>query len=61
MCTDSYPQRIELEPEEIPADHWCAERGWSSATGWEMRMSADPADWWYEYVDEKSGDVFYAR
>ena len=59
MCTNNYPQRIQLE--DIPSDHWDMERGYSHATGWEVRESPDPADWWVEYIDEKSGDVFYAR
>lgn len=54
-----YPQRVEVE--SMPLDHWDSERGYSHATGWEVRESPDPADWWVEYEDERTGETFLAR
>ena len=55
----SYPKRIKLK--EMPLDHWDRERGYSRCTGWEVRLSEDPSDWWYEYEDARTGETFLAR
>lgn len=52
-------KRIPLE--RMPLDHWDSSRGYSHATGWEVRLSPDPADWWYEYEDPRTGEKFLAR
>lgn len=56
---DTYPQRVKLDT--VPFDHWDMERGYSHATGWEVRESPDPADWWCEYEDSRTGETFLAR
>ena len=55
---DTYPQRIKLD--YMPLDHWDSERGYSHCTGYEVRLTEDLADWWYEYED-KDGKTFLAR
>lgn len=58
MSDNEYPQRIELD--HMPFDHWDGQN-YCHATGWEVRLGPDPADWWYEYEDEKTGETFLAR
>lgn len=55
----NYPMRIKLD--HMPFDHWDRDRGYSHATGYEVRKSPDRSDWWYEYTDERDGSVFLAR
>ena len=54
-----YPQRLKLN--YMPLDHWDRERGYSHCTGWEVRLTPNQADWWYEYYDERTGETFLAR
>ena len=54
-----YPIRKKLD--RMPLDHWDRERGYSRATGYEVRLNENRADWWYEYVDARTGETFLAR
>ncbi len=54
-----YPIRSKLDG--MPLDHWDRERGYSPCTGYEVRLTEDRADWWYEYVDTRTGETFLAR
>ena len=57
--TEKYPLRIRVK--RMPLDHWDSERGHSHCTGWEVRESPNPADWWYEFEDSRTGETFLAR
>lgn len=56
---ETYPKRIKLS--YMPFDYWDQDRGYSHATGYEVRKSPRPMDWWYEYEDSKTGEIFFAR
>ena len=45
----------------MPLDHFDNECGYSHCTGWEVRKSPDRSDWWYEYIDSRTGETFLAR
>ena len=59
MERQTYPQRRSVK--SMPLDHWDRERGYSHCTGYEVRLSDNRADWWYEYEDAKTGETFLAR
>lgn len=50
-----------MSVKDMPLDHWDRERGYSHCTGYEVRLSDNPADWWYEYEDSRTGETFLAR
>lgn len=58
MANEEYPKRVKLD--YMPMDHWDQDRGYSHATGWEVTLSPERGDTWYEYEDS-NGELFLAR
>ena len=42
-------------------DHWDIDRGFSHATGYEVKLSDALGDTWCEFVDSETGETFLAR